>query len=106
MTRTGVLNIHGKGETAPSHFICETCSNSSAAVLPPHTVCRTCLKIPLALYVTPPLRDKRTGKIISEGYRMGMISRGGKEVCTSATIPGHLNDIQLKTTGKPLIFKD
>ena len=32
------------------------------------------------------------------------MSRGGKEVCTSATIPGHLNDIQLKTTGKHLII--
>ena len=99
-----MLNIHGKHEDSPSHFICESCSNNSAAVLPPHTVCRTCLHIPLAIYVPPPLRDKQSGKIISEGYRMGVMSRGGKEVCTSATIPGHLNDIQLKTTGKQLII--
>ena len=33
-----------------------------------------------------------------------VITRGSKEVCTSATIPGHLNMIHLQHTGQQLVM--
>lgn len=44
--------------------------------------------------------------MISEGYRRNYLSRGGREVFDSATLPGHLNAIHLKTTGHVLQFID
>ena len=66
----------------------------------------TCLKVPYTILVTAPLVNTKTNVMISEGYRRNFLSRGGREVFDNATLPGHLNGLHLKTTGRVLQFVD
>ena len=75
--RVGVLFVHefsrndprlGHEQSPANHWICERCSNCSLANLPPQSFCLACLKVPKALYVTPPLAGQ-DGRILSSGYR-------------------------------------
>ena len=69
-TRIGVLYLHSDSETnSRNHWVCESCANACVATLPPQTVCPGCLTIPMALFISPPLQDAKTGRIVSEGYR-------------------------------------
>ena len=56
------------------------------------------------IFVTPPIRSASTGKIICEGYRRNVISRGGREVFISANLPAHLSMVHLFRTGRLLKF--
>ena len=77
LKRVGILFIHefsrsdprlGFEQSPANHWLCEQCANCSLANLPPQTLCMSCLRIPKALYCTPPLAGP-DGRIVSEGYR-------------------------------------
>ena len=122
-TRVGCLMVHALGKYArneagdsENHWICERCMNCSLANLPPQCFCLVCLRVPKAIYCTPPMISG--GTVICEGYRRyednvnlavlhfllrrNVLSQGGAEVFTASTLVGHVNDCMLSLNSRRL----
>ena len=74
-TRVGCLMVHAIGKhdrtdagDEANHWICERCVNCSLANLPPQCFCLVCLRVPKAIYCTPPMVG-HNGIVVCEGYR-------------------------------------
>ena len=109
--------VNAKTDAPGNHWLCEACANACLAILPPQTFCITCLKgklmglyivgvtdlvyaVPYAIFVSPPMAHKK--RIVSEGFRRGVLSMGGAEYFTSANLVAHVNFCHIHLRKQPL----
>ena len=109
--------VNARADAPGNHWLCEACANACLAILPPQTFCITCLKgklmdsyivgvtnlvfeVPYAIFVSPPMAHKK--RIVSEGFRRGVLSMGGAEYFTSANLVAHVNYCHIHLRKQPL----
>ena len=70
--RGGIIGSVRNGKTSDFPVMLVTLmfsATESLANLPPHCICPHCYKVPLALFLTPPVRHRITQRVVTAGFR-------------------------------------